>query len=470
MSKETQKRTKKRWLRILLAIIILIAIISSIYLFLQYRRYQQAQSTLNNLETVSFQKGSLLASISGTGTVRASQSAVLSWATSGVIGDLQIKVGDKVLKDQVIVSLEEGSLPVDILQAKIDLISIESSLADLYDGLDFQLAQAEFDLIKAQKELDDAAHDRYVMDFGRCTDERIEELQEKYDEAYDNYKDWPNDATLSSVDIALANLNFCEADFSQKEIDEADARLRLAEEKVNELTTKVDQLKEGPALKDINILEIQKEIAVSKINRQFIKAPFDSTVTAIYGKQGDIVTSGSRIIQLADLSNLYVDVQISEVDIPMIEKGQISELVFDAYFEETYEGEVTEIAPVGNDIQGVVTYQVTIKMKNGLEKIKPGMTAAVNIIIDEKQDIFILPNAAISNVDGFDSVYVIRNGLPELIRIETGSFSDRSIEIITDEIREGELIVINPPTSVLSVMDSGPFGESFSGPGFLRGR
>ena len=428
-------------------------------------RNKQTLQTLQGLETVVFQKGSLTASISGTGTTRANQTALLSWGTSGTVGDVRVRIGEKVSSGQVLVALNETDLPIDILQAEMDVLSVEKSLNDLYDNVSLQLAQVELDLITAETSLDDLQTQRAAMNYQRCTDERLEDLQEKYDDAFDAHDFWPTDATLLAVDTALANLNFCKADYSQEEIAEADARIRLAEENVTSLQRKIEILQQGPDPTEVSLLETQLEIAQARLSHKTITAPFASTITGVYVLAGDLVSTGMKAVQLADLSVLYVDVQISEVDIPLVNLGQSAELVFDAYFEETYLGEIVEIAPIGTETQGVVTYNVTVKLLNGIEIIKSGMTAAVNIITEQKTDAYIVPGEAVVNLDGTDTIYVIRNGVPVAVEVEVGAYSNRNLEILSGEIQDGELIVINPPISILSMMDN---NSSF--PGFLGGR
>jgi len=458
----------KKGLITTLIIIAVVIILIGAFLINKANKSRQDQLTLESLETVSYSIGSLSASISGTGTVRANQTATLTWATSGTIGDVIVNLGDKVEGGALLVSLDEASIPVDILQAQIDVINIQQALNALYDNSPLELAQAKLDLITAEKTLNNMTTDRAIMNYQRCSDDRIDELQEKYDSAKTMHERFATSFTLQALDTALANLNYCQAGYSEEEVAEAEARVRLAEEKVNNLKNKIETLKDGPNPDEITKLSTQQQIAQARLDKKVITAPFDSTITAIYNQRGDLITNGMMAIQLADLSELFVDVQISEVDIPMIKVGQPAELVFDAFFEDTFDGEVVEIAPIGTEIQGVVTYNVTVKLLSGMETIKSGMTAAVNIVTEQIENVYVIPIDALVTIDGNDNVYVLRDGLPELVEITTGGFSDNLVEVISAEIKDGELIIINPPTSLLGDMGGGFGGGSM--PGFLGGR
>jgi HlyD family secretion protein len=98
---------------------------------------------------------------------------------------------------------------------------------------------------------------------------------------------------------------------------------------------------------------------------------------------------------------------------------------------------------------------VTIELENGLEVIKPGMTAGVTIMIEEKPDVFVVPSEAVTTNDGLDVVYVLRDGVPVMEEVKIGSYSNNEVEILAADIEEGELIVLNPPSSILDSIPSG---------------
>jgi len=93
------------------------------------------------------------------------------------------------------------------------------------------------------------------------------------------------------------------------------------------------------------------------------------------------------------------------------------------------------------------------------------MTAAVNIITDQISETFIVPSEAVINLEGQDSLYVLRDGMPVPVPVLVGAYSNRQIQILEADIKEGELIVINPPVSVLSAME-----QRGRMPGFMTGR
>ena len=166
-------------------------------------------------------------------------------------------------------------------------------------------------------------------------------------------------------------------------------------------------------------------------------------------KWGDQISTGTPAFRIDDLSELNVDVQISEVDINKVAVGQQAELTFDAISGKSYTGEVTEVAKVGEDTGSGVDFTVTLRIVDPDQEVRPGMTAAVNIIVTEKKDVLAIPSRAVRTSDGQRLVFVMRGSSLEKIDIEVGAISDTSVEVVSGDIKEGDLIILNPPVDLM---------------------
>ena len=111
-----------------------------------------------------------------------------------------------------------------------------------------------------------------------------------------------------------------------------------------------------------------------------------------------------------------MDVQVSEVDINRVKVSQPVSMTFDAILGKEYGGFVSEVAQVGSLAQGVVEFTVTVELTNADADVKPGMTAAVNIVVDEIKDVLLVPNRAVRVQDGERVVYVMRGGQMQQIK------------------------------------------------------
>jgi HlyD family secretion protein len=192
--------------------------------------------------------------------------------------------------------------------------------------------------------------------------------------------------------------------------------------------------------------------AQAALNTAFILAPFDGTVTDADSIIGDQVSPGKIAFRLDDLSHLLVDVDVSEVDINSISIGQNVEVSFDAIQTNTYTGKVTEVGQVGTVVQGAVNFTVTVELTDVDEAVKPGMTAAVTIFVKEIKDVLVVPNRAVRVNDGQRVVYILKDNVPSPVKIQLGSTSDTHSEVIGGDLKIGDLIILNPPST-------------FSGPG-----
>jgi HlyD family secretion protein len=265
-----KKKSKKGlWL---LAVILVIAALFVGWWILNNQR--QASQVFANLQTEPYRRDSLNAFIYGTGTVQPSQTATLTWSTSGIVGEVNIALGDTVEKDAVLMALDPDSLSVDILQAEIDVINAQTALDDLYENWGADLARARLDLLNAEEDLEDLQNKRARMNYQRCSDERIEEYEEQLEDAKELYDFRETAENRRLVDTAQANLDFCLSAFTEREIAEAELEIELAEAKVAQLLNRVAVLTDGPDPNEVTILETRLTIAQSRLDSPTIKAPF----------------------------------------------------------------------------------------------------------------------------------------------------------------------------------------------------
>jgi HlyD family secretion protein len=108
--------------------------------------------------------------------------------------------------------------------------------------------------------------------------------------------------------------------------------------------------------------------------------------------------------------------------------------------------------------QGVVNFTVTVELTDADSAVKPGMTAAVSIVVEQIQDVLLVPNRAVRLVDGTRVVYVLENGLPAKKEIVLGSSSDTMSVVAGGDVKQGDAIILNPPAEFGPGGGGGPFG------------
>lgn len=452
----------------------LIGILALAGLAVAYYLNQNAQSAESQYQTVAAEKGDLLAIVGATGTVRARQSAQLAWQTTGTVEKVNVKAGDFVSAGTLLASLERSSVPQNIILAQSDLLSAQRSLEDLQTS-NLARAQAEQAVVAAQKAYDDAKTRYDGINFKRASDSYIENTKAELDLAKQRvtlarraYKLVENlndgdarkaqalanlTAAEMRVDQLTAQLNYVTGQPDAQEIAQRKAALEVATAQLEDAKRKLERIQDGPDPLDVAVLEARITAAQATLNQLQITAPFDGVITSAEPLPGDQVTPGKFAFRLDDLSHLLVDVQVSEIDINSVQVGQTATMSFDAILGKEYDGLVVEVSRAGSVVQGAVNFTVTVELTNPDEFVKPGMTAAVNILVREVKNVLVVPNRAVRVVDGQRVVYVLKNGQPEMVKIRLGAISDSVSEVIGGDLNVGDLIVLNPPTTF-----SGPMG------------
>ena len=465
-------KKKKNFITIAVIIILLAGGIFLGYRFLTSA--QRANAAANTYQTETAATGELTSTIGETGSVRARQSAVLAWNTSGTVETIYVDEMDNVARDDVLAELAYTSLSQSILQAQSDLLSAQTELDDLYLNFDRDKAEAQLAVITAQEDLSDLQEDREWLDYPRCNQDTIDDYQDEYQDALDRVDDlegmqqtYPDNPSIrdalssarSARDTAYANYNYCISPREESEINEADTEIALAQAKLDLAQQEYEKYSDGkPDADALTTLELRIKAAEATLAMAKIDAPFSGTVTAIDMMPGDQVNAGSSALRMDDLSELLVDVQVSEIDINSIHVGQDVIFTFDAIPGKEYHGQVTEIASVGDTVQGVVEFDVTTSILDFDEALKPGMTAVAEIVIEELYDVLLLPNQAVRVADGQRVVYILTPaGNVKQVVVELGAQSLYYSQVTGGDLEAGDEIILNPPESML---EFGPGGGS----------
>ncbi|MBP1701045.1 MAG: secretion protein HlyD family protein [Chloroflexi bacterium] len=432
-------------------VIIVLLGVAGWFLF-QRAQDNRAAQLLESYQTVTAEHGSLVASIGATGQVHANQTALLNWQTTGKVEDVKVKVGDQVVADQVLAELAQTSLPQNVILAKAELINAQQTLEDLYTNAENAKSDALSRVAQAADQVRDA---QYNLDnLSVPSNQKDMEPIEAYDvmrerladarRAFEPYKYAPE------ADEARERLKE-ELDRAQSDFDTAVRRLQavlgleVAEANLENATKDYQTYQQGPDPEDIRAAEARVAAAQATLNLAHLAAPFNGTLTEVSLKPGDQVSPNVPSFRLDDLSRLLVDVRVPEVDINQITLGQEVELTFDAISDKRYQGIVSQVAEVGTSTQGVVEYIVTVELQDPDQNVRPGMTAAVNFVVTQLDDVLQVPNRAVRLREGNRVVYILVDGKPVPVDIELGASSETMSEVRSGDLKEGDLIILNPP-------------------------
>ena len=352
--------------------------------------------------------------VSATGIVIPAEWATLSIPNGGVVEDIVVEEGSTLQKDDLILELEGAEALVAALEAaRLEQISAQQALDDLYENADIAAAQALKAVAIAMEVLDDAEYDRSVQQEGnRASPETVRSAQaavtiaeNRLDSAKDRYDAAPGKrdedvlkattyqafaAAKQAYDAAVRSYNWYTG--APDEIDQAnlDADVAVAEAQMASAEREYAKVKDGPDAEAIALAEARLASAKAQfmaaqdaVDDITLNAPFDGTISEIYPNSNEWVAPGQPLALIADLNSLQVETtDLSEIDAAQVVVGDRAIITFDALPDVTSTGTVVYISPKAAEGAGV-NFKVVIVLDEIPADVRWGMTAFVDIEIEE---------------------------------------------------------------------------------------
>lgn len=409
--------SRRTWIIIGVAIVVLVVVVSVLN--------GRSRSTSSQYQTQAARRGELVATVGATGSVRAVQTAILNWQTSGLVEIVNVKAGDTVKKGDVLATLSNTSLPATIIKAESDLISAKQSMDTLLHS-DTNRANAWITLRSAQDAYTKASNYRTSL----------------------NGVIWITHTVFKTFNgRSYPVTHFTRGYADPDTVAKADADLALKKAQLDDAQRAFDRLKSGPNQDDLASAQAQIDAAQATVDTASIISPINGTVTQAEPLPGDQVALNQAGFRVDDLSNLLVDVQVSEVDINNVSLDQPATLTLDAIANRTYHGQVVEVSQAGDNASGSVNFTVTVQITDADASVKPGMTVAVNIVTKQLNDQLLVPNRAVRSLNGQRVVYVLENGQPKQVVVNLGASSDTDSVVTGGGLKVGDPIILNPPAN-----------------------
>jgi HlyD family secretion protein len=388
----------------------------------EIQRVRAAASPLQNNDAVL---------LTSAGYIIAAHRIELASKVMGRVAWVGVEMGDKVKKDQVIVRLEDDEYKARVVQNQGQLDSAKARLAELKAGNRPQeIAQAAATVDSAAIELEKA----------RRNYNRLE--------------------TLAKT-----------AAFSQTELDDARDAAKAAAVRLESTKQQLDLLKAGSRKEQIAAqegvvaqLKGALDTATLDLTNTVIRATVDATILERNVEVGEFVTNGfvgergakGYVVSIADLSDLLVELDISQSKFANVSMKQPCWVVTDAYPDRKYDGVVELIAPVAN--RQKATVQVRVKITAPDDFLKPDMNARVSFLSPAKlaaakaaatttgsvAAAIRIPASAIK--DG--AVFLVEEGKAVRRPVTTGPADSNGNIEVTQGLSGGEDLIVGPPTTL----------------------
>lgn len=428
LMRHRRERKRKRIIKLAVAGAIALAAVVGIVVATR----PPAEDPADELATASVAREDFVDSVTVSGAAQPVSSVIVNPEVDGTIDQVLVKEGDTVEAGQTLFTLKNDDLDRAVRDANQ------------------QVKEAQNGVSSAQTALDSAnnAANRAGSD--------VATAQADADAKAAAYNALANDPAADPEALAAA----------KSDLDAANAALATAKDAAASAPDTVAEAKNSLSSAQLALTSAQEAYneAVKATEKRTVTAPSAGAVVVMNAVPGALVSAGASdtsgkstgssndLIQIADLSQMRVTVQVNEADISKVQVGQKATVTFSALSDVTCEGVVQSIATVASDSTngdgtGTATYTVELLIAQPDPRIKPGMTASVEIVAQEVKDALTVPaTALLEGEDGTVSVTLVTYA-------DDGSYTTEDVPVevvakssttaaIKGQVHEGDLVLL----------------------------
>ena len=459
------------------AVVMAAAVAGALY----FRPWEPAARQVTELRTAIVERGTLLVSVTASGSVEPETEVALSFDAPGRVTEVTVEVGDWVSAGEVLARLDSSQLELQVRQAQNSLALVEAQLVQLKAGprtAEFAATEANLRVARAQLAAADARRDQTASGVGRAQIAGAEAqlanalVQRKPAlDAYDRVvrEDGPEDAreragydlfvANSAVDAAQAQLDELLGGVDRNETRAAEASVASAAAQVEAAEAQLDLLRAGATgeqLADVEAQVAQAQAALRFAERALdsavMVAPFDAVVAQVDVQVGDLASPGVPRVRLLDAADPHVTVSVDELDVGKLVKGQTAQVALDALPYADLLGTIDRIAPIASLEGGVVYYAVEITLAPSDAPVRVDMSATATVVVEELVDVLQIPTwvVRVDRATGRTYVHRGRGDATERVDIDLGLRHEGMAQVLDGGLSEGDVLVW--------VEDALPFG------------
>lgn len=325
--------------------------------FWTVKAYTRNSNKIDAERLVKVERMDLARSVVATGKVEPVTKVEVKSKASGIIQSLPVNVGDVVHKGQMICELDKNDLQPRLREAQAAVAVAEAAVKSTKAELErYQVEAAGPDVPFLKRDMERA---RKLWQEGLIGQNARDEVEKNYELALNRQKS------------AIANLNVARAAIVRNEamLEQTMAVQARAEEDLRNAT---------------------------------ILSPLDGVVLSRDREMGDAVSSiltmgagATLIMTLGDLGEVYVKGKVDESDLGRIYVKQPARIKVESFKDDRFQGRVTKISPQGVEKDNVTTFEVRVSISNESGKLRSGMTANAEIVLEEKKGVLAIPESAI---------------------------------------------------------------------------
>jgi HlyD family secretion protein len=313
--------------------------------------------TIDPSKLAAVERGDLARVVVATGKIQPLSKAEIKSKASGIVKKIYVDYGDRVKQGQILAELDKIQLQAIMRESQANMQAAEAARDSAKATLERNKVDAEGPDVPFLKLGMDRAEHEYRE--GVVSKSVVEDAQKNYQLGLNRQMSAQTNLTVSKADIAKA----------EAQVAQAQAALENAQEDLRNST---------------------------------IVSPIDGLVLSRDVNVGDAVSSilvlGSQatpIMTLGDVSEVYVQGKVDEADIGKVYLHQPARIVVESFKDKKFVGKVTKISPLGKEKDNVTTFEVRVSIANPTLELKANMSANAEILLEEKKDVLMAPEAAL---------------------------------------------------------------------------
>jgi multidrug efflux pump subunit AcrA (membrane-fusion protein) len=358
------------------------------------------------VETILVHRGSIERRLHLTGTIMADATVDVFSKVSGILERLEVDQGDRVKANQVVARVEREEKEAELQEDRAALDVLRARWAQMETGArPEEIAQAE---------------------------QLVRQTKASWETSLDNYR-------------RLKKLK--DSDYvSQQRLDEATLQVTVSEAEYQSAVEKLTLLKKGARQEDRDALlaqmreaEAAVRLAEIHLKNTTIRAPIGGIISTKYVDQGALVGTSTPILRIVAMDKVSVMVQIVESELAQLRHGATADISVDAYRDEIFKGTVALISPtVDPDSR---TADVEIEVDNRDYRLKPGMFARVELVVQRRDNVLLLSKDSLITESGPARVFVHNSGRALLKDVSLGLEGEEYVEVLNGLSQGDEVLV-----------------------------
>jgi HlyD family secretion protein len=265
-------------------------------------------------------------------------------------------------------------------------------------------------------------------------------------------------AARAAVETARAQLNQLTGSNRSGNVAAAQAGIDIAQAELEKLSNDPSASDLARAEAGVARSQATLKVAQHELEQATLAAPFAATIARIDLRVGERAGE-TGVIAIADLSSFHIDIPVDELDVAQIKPGQTVKIVLDALPGQDLTGTVTTIDPLATQTdKGTNTYNVVVTITATDPAVRPGMTAAAQIVTQHKENIVLVPRRAVQSENGQSFVLIAKEGpfdnatqtpANDKRPVTIGLSNSESVEIASG-LKPGEKVLVKDVVSTVA--------------------